>query len=122
MNSKTNINNSQSGFKYILYKYSNTEHANEKLPLILFLHGADLIGDNLDTMSSMSIGPFGIFNDGKESQLLQPCIIAAPQCTNRMWWDPEKLLILVNELQENYPVDPSRIYGTGASMGSHGIW
>ena len=31
-------------------------------------------------------------------------------------------MALVEELQENYPIDPNRVYLTGLSMGGYGTW
>ena len=112
----------------------------KKYPLILFLHGAGQRGDNNTAQLDLGIcEPF----KNPNSEIYQ-CIVIAPQCpeegdqkwVNVPWgsgckYDSEKiaetpLLSAVVELfqktQEDYAVDPNRVYGTGISMGGYGIW
>jgi predicted peptidase len=46
----------------------------------------------------------------------------APQCLLGEFWDPYALDALLDEIVANHPVDPSRIYLTGLSMGGFGTW
>ena len=51
-------------------------------------------------------------------------MIASPQCSRQSWWtlNVETLKDLVESLAAQYPVDRSRIYLTGLSMGGYGSW
>ena len=91
------------------------EAADEQYPLVLFLHGAGERGDDLSRVKVH--GPHSYV---KEHSV--PVILVSPQCDGRSWWDADALLALVDHLQETYPVDRSRIYVTGLSMGGFGTW
>ena len=46
----------------------------------------------------------------------------SPQCPEGRIWSKEVLLALLDEVQERYPVDRTRVYLTGLSMGGYGTW
>ena len=102
--------------KYLLYlpkEYG--KDANEKWPLILFLHGAGESGDDLEKVKVH--GPPKLAAQGKEI----PFIVVSPQSA-RGGWDAETLDVLLNEVTGKYSVDPDRIIVTGLSMGGFGTW
>jgi len=97
--------------------------AGDRLPLVLCLHGA---GGNTEAAKVLATA---------ERQAQQPCIIMAPACdtrTNR-WVEtpfrldakrsvlPELLGALAAVMREQ-PVDPTRVYLTGQSIGGIGTW
>lgn len=110
----------------------------EKLPLVIFLHGAG--GRGLDNRKQVAGG--AALWALPEMQKAHPCFIFAPQCPPEpfAWiktpgWDdgehpfqpkPAPALALVMEVLENlcidYPVDEKRIYVLGASMGGYATW
>ena len=93
------------------------EHYNpsQKLPLLLFLHGAGERGNEIELVKKH--GPF------KKIQADQiQTIIVAPQCSKGEWWTPEVLSGLLNEVEKQYSIDTSRVYLTGLSMGGYGSW
>ncbi|MBN1844321.1 MAG: prolyl oligopeptidase family serine peptidase [Sedimentisphaerales bacterium] len=100
---------------YLPAEYGRTE---KKWPLILFLHGAGERGDNLELVTKH--GPPKLARQGKAF----PFIIVSPQCPTNYWWptELEVLNALLDEIIEKYPVDTSRIYLTGLSMGGFGSW
>ncbi len=51
-----------------------------------------------------------------------PFLIVSPHCPRGEHWSNEALLPLLDEVVERYPVDPSRVYVTGLSMGGYGAW
>jgi predicted peptidase len=95
--------------------------AGEKLPLLLFLHGAGERGDDNTKhvpVSPMSLAPAGTFEKF-------PCIIVAPQCPLNEWWSGQNLdnvVDLIKRISRKLPVDENRIYITGLSMGGMGTW
>ena len=118
---------------YRLYspKGASTEN---RLPLLVFLHGAGERGD--DNAAQLKHGV-------KQMLALQekhPCFIVAPQCPKGKKWNevdwhasshetPQKpsdafasLIPLLESLQKSLPVDPKRLYVTGLSMGGYGTW
>lgn len=105
-------------------------------PLLLFFHGSGQRGrDNLLQLFS---GPQDILKITKE--LGEPVIILVPQCPRRQQWvdtprddayhrmdqepdTPMQLAIdLLDEIVDDYPVDPGRIYTAGFSMGGFAVW
>jgi len=89
--------------------------SSDKLPLLLFLHGSDERGDDIQKVKK-----HGPFKEIQEKQL--QTILVAPQCPKGEWWTPEVLSGLLDEVEKNYAVDESRVYVTGLSMGGYGVW
>ncbi len=109
----------------------------QSYPVILFLHGAGERGN--DNIKQLRYFP----DQMAEPEMRQgfACFVVAPQCRNDCKWvnsdwrkkqsDPlapqpsEQLQMAVQALQEvlaEFPVDRSRIYLTGISMGGYGCW
>ncbi|MFO8232114.1 MAG: prolyl oligopeptidase family serine peptidase [Longimonas sp.] len=87
----------------------------KKWPLLLFLHGAGERGSDLKAVTRH--GPLA-----ETAASSDPFVVVAPQCPEDTWWDPHAVYALVRECHERYRVNPSRLYGTGISMGGTGIW
>lgn len=118
---------------YRLYKPKGAE-GKEKLPLVLFLHGAGERGDDNQSQLKHAVK---YFVAGQEKY---PCFIAAPQCPSRFQWvdtpwgnpkhsmpaqptEPLRLAFeMVAALEKEFPIDPKRVYVTGLSMGGFGTW
>lgn len=110
----------------------------EKYPLVLFLHGAGERGDDNQKQLVHAAADFARA-DRREKY---PAFVIFPQCpTGHRWvespWDlpsgrgefPEQpsmpmqlVLSLVDEMVAKHPVDASRLYVTGLSMGGQGSW
>jgi predicted peptidase len=104
----------------------------EKYPLVIFLHGAGERGnDNDKHIKHIQI----LFNRNVLDKY--PSFVLAPQCPEKQVWSemmwgksfgetPTKPMQMVIELIDKiileYPVDASRIYVTGVSMGGFGTW
>jgi predicted peptidase len=105
---------------YLLYIPEKVPTAGKKWPLMLFLHGAGERGDELELVKRN--GPPKLVAEGREF----PFIIASPQCPKDISWsNPNQIIALnalIDELVANYPIDESRIYLTGLSMGGFGTW
>ena len=116
----------------------------QTLPLLLFLHGAGetnklkvLVSDPSTRRRSMvPDGPWRLrtipgmlpaFVDQRPSHELFPFILVAPQCPKRVRFSNERLQsslrrLIERDLASCLPVDLSRIYITGLSMGGYGTW
>ena len=105
------------GYRYLLYNPSSeVKEKKTKWPLLIFLHGRGERGNNLDLVKKH--GPPKIL----ENKDL-PFIIASPQCPRTdLWWKPDVVAGLVDELLGKYPVDPDKVYLTGLSQGGFGTW
>ena len=100
---------------YLVYLPNKIEDT-EKLPLILFLHGLDQRGEDLELLKIRVL-----------PQLLEktndfPFMVVSPQCPNHSYWNMETdgLIALLDEIISLYPVDEKRVYLTGLSMGGYG--
>lgn len=102
---------------YLLHIPESTTNAIDgKWPLIVFLHGAGERGEDFELLKKN--GPPQIIASGKEF----PFITLSPQCPLNQYWDVQAVNALLDHIIENYPVDRSRIYLTGLSMGGFGTW
>jgi predicted peptidase len=103
-------------FGYLLQFPADYDAGNsEGYPLLLFLHGSGERGTNLELVEKQ--GPPKVARD-----MDLPFIIVSPQCPEDTWWDVDDLKVLVDEIVAAYPIDPSRLYITGLSMGGYGTW
>jgi len=104
--------------KYLLYLPKDYDKTDKTWPLILFLHGAGERGDNIELVKKH--GPAKLVAEGKDFDF----IIVSPQCPQESWWPTmaEDLKLLVDDIAGKYPVDKSRMYITGLSMGGYGTW
>jgi predicted peptidase len=104
---------------YLLHlpqRYNKEE--DKKWPLVLFLHGAGEIGDNLEILRVQALPKI------IESREEFPSIVVSPQCPTGSSWHNEfnSLDELLDNILENYEVDSNRIYLTGLSMGGFASW
>lgn len=88
----------------------------KKWPLMLFLHGAGERGTNLWLVTKH--GPPKIVREKPDF----PFILVSPQCPAGETWSSDALIALLDDVLERLPVDKSRVYLTGLSMGGYGTW
>ena len=102
---------------YLLYLPKKTWSAHKKWPLILYLHGKSLRGNDLSRVSKYGL-PKRLLTDRGF-----PFIVVCPQLpSDQRWTDTRALAQLVKDISRGYPVDPSRVYAAGFSMGASGVW
>lgn len=106
-----------------------------KYPLVIFLHGSGERGN--DNEAQLKWGVYNFATD--ENMSLHPAVVIAPQCPNGASWSnftrdaqmklqptpskPMELVIaLVHKLVKTLPIDSTRIYITGLSMGGYGTY
>lgn len=85
-------------------------------PLLLFLHGAGERGSNLSAVARH--GPPLLIEQGR----VLPFIVISPQCPTGGHWEPSLLAQLLDQVEQAWSVDASRVYITGMSMGGYGTW
>jgi predicted peptidase len=102
-------------YRYLL-TIPEEKNGTDRFPLIVFLHGSGERGLNPDAV--MVHGPW----DFMEQQPGFPFMVLAPQCLPEECWNPVTLDLLLDDIIANYPVDTSRIYLTGLSMGGRGVF
>jgi predicted peptidase len=109
-----------------------------KYPLVIFLHGSGERGS--DNEAQLKWGVMNFATD--RMMVMHPAIVIAPQCPEKMSWSnfartnnnrvmtlqpipskPMELLLgLIQQLIKKAPIDTTRIYITGLSMGGYGTF
>ncbi|HKJ67669.1 MAG TPA: alpha/beta hydrolase-fold protein [bacterium] len=103
--------------RYLLYLPEDYyQNANQRWPLVLFLHGAGERGTDLNLVTKH--GPPKLAAAGERF----PFIILSPQCPEDRRWKSGPLKRLLDRVKLNFRVDETRIYLTGLSMGGYGTW
>jgi predicted peptidase len=105
------------GLNYLLYLPKDYVPM-QKYPTILFLHGAGERGSNLLLINKHGLPKHIMAGDEF------PFIIVAPQCPTDSWWRDELKALnkLLDHMLTTYPIDKTRFYLTGMSMGGQGTW
>jgi predicted peptidase len=104
--------------QYLLYlpgAYENESDA--EFPLLLFLHGGGESGDDIERVKTH--GPPSMIEKGKD----YPFLVLTPQNPHpRKFWNETALMALLDKIQKDYRVDPSRVWVAGMSRGGYGAW
>ncbi len=102
--------------RYLL-QYPEDYSAEQRYPLLIFMHGAGTRGDDLDKVKDNPF--FRIINQYDNF----PFIVAAPLCAADTWFDVlETVNAWVNDVVKQPMVDADRVYLIGASMGGYAVW
>ena len=99
------------------------EERDEKLPLLIFLHGAGGRGREIERVKRIARTAL----TGMERFAGEPSIFVAPQATEGTKetpasWLPDDLDRFLAHLKTTLPIDEDRVYLTGNSMGGYGTW
>ena len=105
---------------YILYRTDPSDRS--VLPAILYLHGADGRGDEIDTLLKIETLPSQILA-GKHA-FPENAVVIAPQCPAYENWSviAEDVMDLMEHLIDTQGLDRSRISLTGCSLGGMGTF
>ena len=132
---KNYSNNKGEQIPYRFLKPKQIKHG-EKYPLVLFLHGAGERGNDNKIQLVNGVQLFA----RPEMMNKYPCFIIVPQCPKDLKWVntdwkldkhimqdtlsfPLRLVTeLLRETIKKFPIDTTRIYLTGVSMGGFGVW
>lgn len=104
--------------QFLLYLPTDYHNSDQKWPLVLFLHGMGERGADLELLKDHGIPK--MITQGTDF----PFLVVSPQCPEETLWanEVDALQALLENIIEKYPVDKSRIYLTGLSMGGNGSW
>jgi predicted peptidase len=101
--------------KYLVYAPAGYERQPKKLPVILYLHGGSLRGNDVDALRTIGL-PHRL-----ERDRTFPFIVVAPLCPEgEIWTDADAVIAVLDDLLAKYPADATRVYITGHSMGGRG--
>ncbi|MDB6006218.1 MAG: hypothetical protein JWR15_3205, partial [Prosthecobacter sp.] len=112
---------SKQGLNYQLWG-SPTLDGTKRYPLVIWLHGSGQSGT--DNESQLGGAPKIWTNE--DNMAKTPCFLLAPQCpsADTGWKNQvaDTLLALIADLTEHLPIDETRLYLTGSSMGGFGTF
>ncbi|POS00890.1 phospholipase/carboxylesterase [Flavobacterium croceum DSM 17960] len=97
---------------YPFWLQKPTANLDEKLPILVFLHGRSLSGTDLNRVKR-----YGVLKAVEKGKKINAYIIA-PQVASGAW-NPDKVLELIEYVQQNYNTD-HRVYVCGMSLGGYG--
>jgi len=104
-------------FGHLVYLPKKMWATKKRWPLILYLHGKSLRGNDLKRVSAYGL-PRRLRTDKGF-----PFIVVCPQLPgDQRWTDTRAMASLVQDIAKRYPVDRSRVYAMGFSMGASGAW
>ena len=104
--------------EFLEYIWNVPNTYKERLPLIIYIHGAGCRGDDITKMPT-SMGPIGEIKSGRQLD----AIVAMPQCRCNTWFEVFPILLeFIDEIRHHSRVDISRVYLCGASMGGYTTW
>ncbi|HBJ82860.1 MAG TPA: hypothetical protein DDZ88_03090 [Verrucomicrobiales bacterium] len=112
---------SKQGLNYQLWGNPKLD-ATKRYPIVVWLHGSGQSGN--DNESQLGGAPKIWTTEGKQAE--SPCFLLAPQCPSAdIGWKnqvADNLLALIADLTDHLPIDESRLYLTGSSMGGFGTF
>lgn len=89
------------------------QHKEGALPVLVFLHGKSLSGNNLERVKR-----YGVLYAQNRGVELPRAITVAPQTNNG--WNPDHVMEVIDYVLNTYHGDHSRVYVCGMSMGGYG--
>lgn len=98
-------------------------NANEKYPVIVYLHAETRTGnDNKGQLYNAQYMFNKLLNEDNISRY--KAILVAPQCGDNQTWSENTALVkcIVKELEKKFSVDTDRLYLAGYSMGANGCY
>lgn len=100
---------------YLLYLPADYSTTNTNLPVIVYLHGGSLRGDDVERLRSIGLPRW------LESNSTFPFIVIVPLCpTGEIWTDSDTVTGILDDVLRKHRVDRTRVYLTGHSMGARG--
>jgi predicted peptidase len=101
--------------QYLLFLPIDYDKSTKTWPLILYLHGGSLRGEDIRLMKKWGLA------EKIEKEPNFPFIVVSPQChKGEIWTDVDALAAVLDEVSRTHRVDPDRVYITGHSMGGRG--
>jgi len=92
----------------------------ERLPLIVFLHGDWQDGDdNESQLAGYGNGSMELIDQALSGSI--PLVYIAPQ-TQNAYWPPQRVAAAIADALQRFPIDPRRVVLTGISDGGTGVW
>src|SRR5947209_16858401 len=98
--------------QYLLFVPEDYEKSTNRWPLILYLHGGSLRGEDISKMKRLGL------TEKVEVDPHFPFIVVSPQChQGEIWTDVDALAAVLDDVVATHRIDPDRVYVSGHSMG-----
>lgn len=101
------------GYRFWFYNPDPMDNQDPK-PVVIFLHGRSLSGNDLNRVKRY--GTIAAIEKGREID----AYVIAPQVPSGAFWDPDKVMDIVDWAWDNYNIDEDRVYVIGMSLGGFG--
>lgn len=101
------------GYNFWVYTPLDYYYSLEHTPVIIFLHGQSLCGNNLEKVRRY--GPLDAIVKGRQIEAL----VIVPQNPGGSW-NPKKINEVLKWTKKNYAMDSTRVYVIGMSLGGYG--
>lgn len=100
-------------YNFWLYAPREYVHEHRRIPIIIFLHGASLCGNNMQRVRR-----YGLLH-AIEKGRYYPAMVIAPQNPGGAW-SPKKIARILDWVEEHHNTDTTRVYVIGMSLGGYG--
>lgn len=100
-------------YNFWLYAPREYVYEHRRIPVIIFLHGASLCGNNMQRVRR-----YGLLH-AIEKGRYYPAMVIAPQNPGGAW-SPQKIARILDWVQQNHDTDTTRVYVIGMSLGGYG--
>lgn len=105
------------GYDFLLYLPESYDKTEEKLPVVVYLHGRSCTGTDIKMVTKY--GTITALRQGVDVN----AIVIAPQVESvKKGWEPKKVMEVLDYVSARYRVDSNRIYAFGMSMGGNGVY
>jgi predicted peptidase len=101
---------------YLVITPMNYQDRTVHWPLIVFLHGGDQSGTDLNLVKVNGPPRYALANPDF------PFVVVAPQLQVGKLWEPAAVVGVVKQVLARYRIDSSQVYLTGLSTGGYGTW
>ncbi len=100
-------------YNFWIFTPEEYEPQGRGVPLVIFLHGASLCGNNMERVRR-----YGVLHAIQKGKAV-PAVVLAPQNGGGAW-NPKKINALLEWTVAHYAIDTTRIYVLGMSLGGYG--
>lgn len=105
----------KNGYNFWVYTPESYDSTKADLPLVVFLHGNSLCGSDLNRVRRY--GTLDAISMGRKIN----AVVLAPQNPGGPW-NPDRVMNVIDWVQENYSTDINRMYVIGMSLGGYGTF
>lgn len=113
------VKENHKNFDFLIYTPKHDSPSYD-FPVILFLHGIDERGNNLDLVKLQ--GPPKLIENGSWPYHLNFIVISPQLPKDYNHWPLKKLDDFIDHVINKYNIDKNRVYLTGLSLGGSGTW